>query len=176
MNLPDKIEENTKLFADNFAGLSETILKQKTAIDKWCIEEHIEHLIVINQTYFDVFEALMQKTYKAHFFSKIPGLANWFGNHIYRAMNPDSSKKIRTFPVWEPSIKNSKSDLAERFIMSQKKLQEYALKMQPFILNNTIISSPAKRFVVYSVSMAFEIILAHQLRHFQHCQAILKAG
>lgn len=176
MNLKNKIEANTQLFLSEFAGLNHNLLKQKAAADKWCIEEHLEHLIIINQSYFDVFESMLNNTYKPHFFSKIPGLAGWFGKTIYKAMNPDGTKKIKTFPVWEPSEKIVNTNLAERFLISQNKLKEYADKMEPFIANNSILSSPGKRFVVYSTGMAFEIILMHQLRHFEHCREIIKAN
>jgi hypothetical protein len=45
----------------------------------------------------------------------------------------------------------------------------------PFVTKRTVISSPANRNILYTVDKAFDIILAHERRHFNQATEAMEA-
>lgn len=139
----------------------------------WSVAQVLDHVIRTNASYFPVIEALHAGRYKAHWLSKVPGMPGFFGKALLKAMNDGRAKRHKTFPVWEPSVSAIPDDVLDRFLAHQQELGKVMQAAQPLLEAKVVISSPAKRFVVYSLADAFEIILAHEERHLLQVQEIL---
>jgi hypothetical protein len=160
-----RIDELTAKFTDKFAKLSEADLNMKINSNAWSISQNIDHICVINCTYFPIFEQLADKTYKPAFISKIGFLVKAFGKMILTSVDINRKRKIKTFPIWEPSDK----PIHEVLIRLNENHQEFKSKLQGLSeidADVTIISSPANKHIVYNLSMALEILLTHEDRHF----------
>ena len=139
----------------------------------WSIAQNIDHLIRINESYFSQLEELHLGSFKAPFIGKLGFLVSFFGKSILKSVEPSNTKKISTFPIWQPS--NSKIDggILERFKAHQEKLKLEIKKSTDMIAQNAIISSPANKWIVYRLETAFDIIVLHEKRHLKQSEALL---
>lgn len=169
-----EIDQITRDFQQEFSGISSEQLNWKPSPDKWSIGQHIDHLMVINRSYYPIIEEIRQGTYKVPAIGKIGFLVRFFGNFIYKSSGPDRSKPIRTFPVWEPSTSNIDADVLTRFIKHQEELKEFIDGCADLIEAGQVIHSPANRKIVYTLEKAFDIIVVHEKRHFLHARDVLK--
>lgn len=172
MNWIEEIDKLTHLFSDKFSGLNEEELNWKPNPKAWSIAQHIEHLIVINQTYFPVLAELKSGQYKLPFTAKFGFLVRFFGKVVLNAVKPEQKKKTKTFPIWEPSTSNIAGNILDRFMVHQDELKAQIVASEDLLKNGAIISSPANSNIVYRLETAFDIIVTHEGRHLEHAKAV----
>lgn len=168
-----QIDKTTELFKNEFEKLSDEELNWKASKNSWSIAQNIEHLIIINETYFPIIKALKDGSYKISFLHKIGFLVNMMGNIILKAVQPDRKKRIKTFNIWEPTKSKISSDILERFIKHQLNLKTHIENSSELLLKKTVISSPVNKKIVYKLETDFDIIVSHELRHFEQTKEIL---
>ena len=172
MNWLAEIDQVSNSFLLKFKDLNEAQLNWKPNPKAWSIAQHIEHLIVINQTYFPVLAELKSGQYKLPFTAKFGFLVRFFGKVVLNAVKPEQKKKTRTFPIWEPSHSNIAGDILDRFKVHQDELKAQITASEDLLKNGGIISSPANRNIVYRLETAFDIIVTHEYRHLDHAKAV----
>lgn len=77
---------------------------------------------------------------------------------------------MKTFPVWEPSGFMADERLVEAFKNHQEVLKKHIDASQEFIEKGIVISSPANKYVVYTLEAAFDIIVSHEKRHLEQAK------
>lgn len=167
------IDEITKEVIQSFGKLDNDQLNFKFNSATWSIAQNIEHLIVINETYFPVFDSLKKGNYCFPLLGRFGFLVRFFGKMIYNAVKPGQTKKTKTFPIWEPAKSSIDKDLLNRFEQHQLLLKKHIFECKDLFGKHVVISSPAKWFIVYTLDCAFEIIIAHEQRHLEQAKAIL---
>ena len=88
-----QIKENTQNFVEAFGNLSIEQLNWKPNSETWSIAQNIDHLIVINKSYFPIIESIRKRTYKIPFYAKVEFLGSVFGRTVLKAVQPDRKKK-----------------------------------------------------------------------------------
>ena len=169
-----RIDSITHDFTTAFGSLATEQLNWKPNPETWSIAQNIDHIIVLNSTYFPTFDALKAGTYKPPFISKIGFLVTMFGKMILKSVLPENQKKQRTFPTWEPAKSEISSDILNRFVSHQEELKKRMEESAIFIMKGVVISSPANKNIVYKLDKAFEIILTHEERHYKQAKNILQ--
>ena len=89
----NKIDETTASFKKEFGNLSGEELNRKPNVDVWSIGQNLDHLIVINETYYPVMKAIREGKYKLPFIAKMGFMVNLSGKMILGAVKPDRGKK-----------------------------------------------------------------------------------
>ncbi len=164
-----KLDLVTKQVSESLVPLTADELNTRPAPDKWSIAQILDHLIVINSSYFEPIEKLMAGKYELPWIGKINAYANFMGKTILQSVKPENARKARTFGIWEPAIDRIDSDIIDRFIGHQKELKAVISNSEGLLVSKVKISSPANRFIVYPLEMAFEIIVTHEHRHLEQC-------
>ncbi len=172
-NLINKIDSITDEFKNNFSGLSKEQLNRKPDEQTWSIAQNIEHLIIINESYFRVVEQLRNGNYKLPVFAKAGFIVNFWGKTLLKAVNPGRRKKLKTFSIWNPPESEIPADIPKKFIAHQSKLKKLIGDSEDLLRAGTVISSPAKRFIVYKLETAFDIIVTHEQRHLEQAKEVL---
>ncbi|MBI0400529.1 MAG: DinB family protein [Cytophagales bacterium] len=149
-----------------------TTLNVKPSPEQWSPMEIVHHLILVNTSYFPIFDQIILQRYKSPLMGKLPFYGSKMGNIILASMN--KSSKIKTFNSWKPSDKLHNNDLKIKFFTQQDLLSNYLQKLEPFLGKNLMISSPANKWIVYPLDSAIDIILAHEKRHLSQIKNILK--
>ncbi|MBL4715689.1 MAG: damage-inducible protein DinB [Bacteroidetes bacterium] len=169
----NRIDEITNSFNNEFEGLSVEQLNWKASEKVWSIAQNIEHLIVINETYYPTMKTIREGNFNIPIIGKIGFIVNLLGNFILKSVHPDRRKKMKTFPIWEPSKSEISADILERFVSHQSKLKELIQNSEDLLAKGTIISSPANKNIVYKLETAFDIIVTHEQRHFEQAKEVL---
>lgn len=81
---------------------------------------------------------------------------------------------MKTFPIWEPEQSSVSKNIVSLFKKHQTELQKQLSDANDLFNNKIVISSPANKNVVYSLELAFEIILNHEKHHLEQAKEILK--
>ncbi|MCZ2249221.1 MAG: DinB family protein [Bacteroidia bacterium] len=168
-----EIDIITQSFKDKFGNLSEKELNWKPNPQTWSIAQNIDHLIVVNETYFPVLASLKEGTYNTPFIVKLGFMVSFLGKTVLNAVKSDRKEKMKTFPVWEPTISQVNDDILQRFEKHQNELKRQIETSKELVEKGTIISSPANRNIVYKLETAFDIIVSHEQRHLEQASEIL---
>ncbi|MBX7241565.1 MAG: DinB family protein [Bacteroidia bacterium] len=181
MNNADFISETlregkniSEAVAQKFGNLSPELQNTRPAPDKWSIGQCLDHLIVLNSTYFEVLSQLEAGTYQPSFWAKISPFSGMFGNMLIKSIDPQNITKVKTQPVWEPSQSNVSEDIVSRFLSNHEILMNKLGKLTAVNLNKTIISSPAAGFITYSLYSLYKILILHEKRHILQAENVLK--
>jgi hypothetical protein len=168
------IDTITNIIESEFGELTNVQLNQKLNPQAWSIAQIIEHLIIINSTYFPIVDALNNGTYTIPFIGKITFIPTLLGKALLKSMKGNRSQKTKTFPIWEPSQSEIDADIITRFKQHQEELKSMIKQCEHHIKSHAIISSPANRYIVYPLSMAIDIIIAHESRHIEQMRGVAK--
>ena len=168
-----KIDSITNDFKKTFGQLTHEQLNWKPNEQTWSIGQNIDHLIVINGTYQPVIEAVKKGGYKLPLMGKMSFMVNFLGKMVLNAVQPDRKKKMKTFPIWEPTKSKVTSDVLTRFDLHQAELKQMIIGCADLLDRGSIISSPANKNIVYKLETAFDIITTHEERHFEQAKEVL---
>jgi uncharacterized damage-inducible protein DinB len=157
-----------------FGSLTNEQLNWKPHSNMWSIAQNLEHVIIINESYYPVFTSLKTGTYKTPFIAKFSFLVRFLGNTILKSVQPDRQKKMKTFPIWEPSTSTDIVEILQRFNNHQNELIQKIDEVKEFIEQGCVISSPANRNIVYTLETALDIIVAHEQRHIEQAKEVLQ--
>lgn len=170
----EQIDKTTLDFYESFSELTFEELNWKPNFETWSIAQNIDHLIVINSTYFPILESIRKGTYKTPFLSRVGFIVSFFGKTVLKAVQPDRKKKIKTFPIWEPEKSEIPAGILERFKDHQSKLKEIIGNSKDLVNQGIVISSPANKNIVYKWEKAIEIIVAHEQRHYGQAKEVFQ--
>ena len=81
---------------------------------------------------------------------------------------------MKTFAIWEPEKNRISGDILKRFEAHQEELKKVVRESQDLIDQGVVISSPANKNIVYKLSTAFDLIVAHEQRHFNQAKEVLE--
>jgi len=170
----ESIDNITINFNDEFGKLTFEDLNWKPNPNVWSIGQTVDHLIVTNKTYYPIIEELKSNNYKLPWLSRFSFLADVFGNLILKTVSPEFKRKTKTFSVWQPVTGNIDANILIEFSNEQKRLKDKIDGCSEFIDKKKIISSPANKNIFYRIDKAFDIIIAHEKRHFNQAIEIKK--
>lgn len=169
-----QIDDHTQQFKEQFEELSVEELNRRPNGDTWSIAENIQHLISVNESYYPVVAALKEGKYKVPFTGKIGFFVNFMGNALLKSVEPSRRKKMKTFLVWEPQKANVDADILETFTRHHADLKRLISDSEALLQAHKVISSPANRNIVCTLEKAFDIIVAHEERHFNQAKEAME--
>lgn len=169
----NQIDQTTTEFQQLFSELSLRELNWKPNPKTWSIAQNIEHLIIINRTYFPILADLKSGKYQTPFLGKFGFIVSYLGKLILNAVEPSRKKKTKTFSIWEPTKSDISSDILEQFSNHQNNLKQEILAAAELVKKGAIISSPANKNIVYKLETAFDVIVTHEQRHLEQAKEVL---
>jgi hypothetical protein len=116
-----------------------------------------------------LFDAIKSGNFKEPFLGKFGFWVDWIGSFILKSVQPERKQKIKTMPVWEPRTGNIEADILQKFADHQRTLEKYMEELSDI---RTVISSPASKYIVYSLEKALDIIIAHERRHLEQARGV----
>ncbi|WP_143961533.1 DinB family protein [Litoribacter populi] len=174
-----EIDRITAEFEREFGQMSLEEIYWKPSPEVWSIGENIQHLIQVNSSYFPIFQEVKDAKYRKPWSGNFKFIYNLIGNLIYKSVSEGRKKKIKTFTSWEPKIGGTHQDIVQKFTKHQQELKSWITKMAPYFDKNIVINSPINKMLPYTLDRAFDIMVAHEDRHFNQAlevkQVIKKA-
>lgn len=168
----NQIDKTTVEFHQLFGELSSEKLNWKPNPTTWSIAQNIDHLIVINKSYFPILAELKSGKYQLPFLGRFGFVVSFLGKLILNAVEPSRKKKTKTFSIWEPSESYVSVNIIEQFSNHQKELKREILAAKDLIKKGSVISSPANKNIVYKLETAFDVIVTHEQRHLEQAKEV----
>ncbi len=163
-----------------FSDVELDILSKRPGKGRWSVAENLDHLIVVNESYFPVFERVRTGLYKTPFLGRIGWVTRFMGNATLAGSGPADAKKrevrgMRTFKMWEPRKRDFFPNPVGEFVDMQKALKRQIEASESILGQDPVIASPASGALVYPLSQAIDIIIAHEWRHVKQAREALDA-
>ena len=165
-----ELDRISKEVEEKFAEMTDSEINWKQNPSSWSIGQHLEHLIIINSSYFPVINSIKEGEYKLPWHGKIGGIVSFIGKSILNSVEPETVKKSKTLPVWEPSGSEISVDILELFSNHQKELKLFISETKELVDRRVVVPSPANSLILYHIDTAYDIIVAHEKRHVQAAQ------
>lgn len=169
----DTIDIITNNFLNEFGTLNSEQLNLKPDSNTWSIAQNIDHIIIINESYYPIIQSVRNGSYKLPFIGRFGFLVNILGKMILNSVQPDRKRKMKTFSIWQPAQSKISSDILKKFQKHQEDLKKLISDCEDLLTAGTVISSPANKNIVNKLETAFDIIVAHEERHFEQAKEVL---
>ncbi len=158
----------------DFSHLSYEQLNWKPNADSWSVGQCLGHLVQSADAYKPLFIALVNKNQPSNFWRNIPFLPKIFGKEILKAVDPVRSKKSKTFLIFEPALSHISLDIIDKLESKLNTFSLLAKQLTNYDLKKTIVTSPASKFVNYSLLDALNIVTIHNYRHFNQAKEVME--
>lgn len=159
---------------NSFGHLNANQLNWKPSPKQWSVAQCLDHLIVINSTYFPVIEKIARDGYKPSLQQRLPLLPGLFGSLVITAVSPEGKRKYKASSHVQPSSSAIAGDIMARFRSHQQELIRHMRMTEKVDLSNTIITSPVASFATYSMLDAYRIVVAHERRHVLQAKRVME--
>jgi len=98
-----------------------------------------------------------------------------FGPLIVKAVQPQSTGKVKARPDFAPSSSAVDARVIDRFLNQQQQLLSSIRAASKLDLERLIVTSPVANVVTYNALNAARIIVAHERRHFLQAKRVTQA-
>ncbi len=133
---------------------------------KWSAAENVMHLVRINESYFPIFDALIEGNYKLNKFPLSRWLSKLSGRMILRSVSRDRSIKRKTLPIWEPQNLHEAAGIFDAYRKNHEELKFRLPNLIPALVAGARIASPANEYIQYALEDALRILIEHEWRHY----------
>ena len=167
-----RLDAVTHKVESEFDSLTPEQLNWKLSAEKWSIAEVMEHLNLVNASYEKILTDSANGTSDMGFTGKIGFVVNFLGKMIYQSVEPSHTKKMKTFPIWEPVQSNVSVDVIPEFKQHQELIKQLITENKQLLEKDIVIPSPANRYIVYKLRKAVEIVVSHEERHLNQAMEV----
>jgi hypothetical protein len=174
--IPEITAEIVKIKAKaraDFSHLSAEQLNWKPNSKSWSVGQCLDHLATSASLYEPIFKGLVNKNRSSNFWRSVPFLPSLFGKMLLNTVKPERDKRNKTVPVFEPSQSAISLTVIDQLEAQLTTFSDLANQLRDYDLKKTIITSPAAKFVNYSLLDALNIVTIHNYRHFNQAQEVM---
>ena len=167
------IDEVTRQVQQEFGALPNEALNWQPGKKEWSIAQVLDHIMLINESYFEVMTDLRTGKLKLPFFHRFGVISRFFGALLGKAVEPDRKHKLKTFRIWKPEKAAYSPEIIEAFIKHQEKLKLYILKLEEHVEKGSMAHSPVNRNIVLRADTMIDILVSHEKRHLNQAREVL---
>lgn len=155
-------------------GLSDEQFNWKPAPDSWSVGQCIEHLVIANKKEILAMEDAVAGKHVATIWERLPFLPAFFGKLVIKTVDPANVKKNKAPSVFQPMNSDLSKGFIDEYIASSETIRKFINVCENDGIEKTIITSPVAKFVTYSLSDAFTLIVLHDRRHFNQAKRVIE--
>lgn len=170
-----RLNEADERVNDKFSTLTLTQLNWKPGPESWSIGQCLDHLIISDCAYFSVLRSIVNKQYEMSRWEKWNPFSGFFGKMLVSQLQENVTKKLNAPRAFIPSESNIDVGVLDRFHKHLDTLRNCITGCQHADLDKTYITSPAIKFVTYSLRNALTILAQHEHRHINQAISVKAA-
>jgi hypothetical protein len=170
-----RINEADERVKDKFSGLTHAQLNWKPSPESWSIGQCLDHLIISDCTYFPVLRSIMNKQYEMSRWEKWSPFSGFLGKMLANQLQENAVKKLNAPRMFLPAESNIDPGVLDRFHKHLDTLRNCITGCQHADLDKTHITSPAIKFVTFSLRNAITILAQHEHRHINQAISVKNA-
>ncbi len=158
-----------------FGGLDGRQLNWRPDAGRWSVAQCVEHLLTTNRLMFEAAEKALDVARPRTIWQRVPVLPGVLGRMLIRSQSPTAARRFTAPSTARPASSDITADVIPRFIEQQR---DAAVRVQALGEDDaarTIMTSPFVRIVTYSVLDGWRLVVAHDRRHFEQAQRVVKS-
>jgi len=155
-----------------FGTLTTEQLNWKPDTETWSIAQNIEHIIMMNESYFNKIDEIKNGTGKTPFLTRFDFIVNFMGNAIAKYGQPDRKKRTETFELWNPANRDFSPSILIDFEDHQNEFKRQVKQSGSLVKKGVIIPSPATKLLFYKLDKALDFMVGHEERHFYQAKEV----
>ncbi len=148
-----------------FGRLSGEQVNWKPREGEWSIGQCFDHLVISNRPYVQIFDEILAGRRRQRVWERMPLLPRLFGRALINTLRPDSGRRAKARPAFNPSSSHIAPAIIATFLEQQERLRRLMEASRELDLDGITITSPVLRFVTYSLMDACRIIVVHEQNH-----------
>ncbi|MEQ1948499.1 MAG: DinB family protein [Bryobacteraceae bacterium] len=141
---------------------------------RWSAAECIEHLTISSEAYFPVLEAALPEARKKGIVSEAPFRLDFIGKLLIWTLEPPAKLRFPAPSGFQPPSDLDASRVLERFLASQRRVQEFVRAADGLAVDKIKIRSPFDRRVRYNMWSALSAAASHQRRHLWQAEQTIR--
>jgi uncharacterized damage-inducible protein DinB len=157
------IEAKSKVKVE-FSGLTLQQLNWKLKSRSWNIGQCLDHLIVSDCLYFPALKKITEGQYRMTIWESWGPFSKICGRILKDRLQEQVKKKMKAPKLLLPSV-SIDTDILEHFHKHLDSFLNYVAGCDKVNVDKIIITSPAIRFVTYSLRDAITFLIQHEYRH-----------
>lgn len=131
----------------------------------WSINECLDHLLVSDRLYFKAFRSVIEGSYQISFWEKYSPLSKFWGRAMIKQLQEEVGRKMKSPKNMRPQSSDKPADFVHTYLDNLNIFLELIGDCRSVDIDQVIITSPALRFVTYSLRDAIEFLINHEHRH-----------
>jgi uncharacterized damage-inducible protein DinB len=167
-----EIDKVTEKILDSFGLLTESQLNYKPAPNVWSIAQNIDHLILLNNSYFQNFDEIKARNHVLPPIDKMEVFANNSLQTLRPYTSEDRSKKTNTWNIWQPSPETLGLEILKDFTNHQSSFKLHIKALQAFFLNPTFIKYPGEAVLAFRLEDCVDFLIEHENRHWTQAHEV----
>jgi uncharacterized damage-inducible protein DinB len=148
-----------------FSTLSKEQFNWKPAVNSWSVAECLDHLIISNSLYFQVFKKIANGHYTMSLKERYSPLTFLWGMVMKDAMKEQVTRKMKTHKTLSPVKSNFDETQLVVYTKNCLELLNHISNCREANLDKTVVTSPVLSFVTYNLRDTFTFLITHQHRH-----------
>lgn len=170
----ERIDKITNVYETAFAELNKEQINWKKSSTEWSIAQNIQHVMKVNGSYFPIFKKIKSGRFSTPLIGVFTFVAKSTGNSMLKSVKPKTARKTKTLKRWVPSTEAFETSILSDFVEHQNVLKEHISGLDKWIAKKLIIHSPLSKNVVLYLDTALEVLITHELRHYQQAERLKK--
>ncbi len=158
-----------------FGRLSGEQVNWKPREGEWSIGQCFDHLVISNRPYVQIFEEILAGRRRQRIWERMPLLPRLFGRLLINTLRPDSGRRAKARPAFDPSSSHIAPAIIATFLEQQERLRRLMEASRELDLDGITITSPVLRFVTYSLMDACRIIVVHEQNHVVQATQVMES-
>lgn len=172
--LIDRIQIVKQKALQQFRHLDEAQLNWKPQQESWSIAQCLHHLIVSNELYFPVFEAIFAERYQSKWYQKMDFMNRFWAKQIIPMTTAQPIRKTKNPSAFNPANSKLPVGIVTQFVTHCDSVMAYFDLLRNKPLEQIKMSSPAAAFITYTVADAVLIITQHMERHLNQAERVMQ--
>lgn len=171
-NSVQELHKLNEMFNNEFGSLDVQEMDFTPDQKSWSINKCLDHLIKVNQSYFEICDTFAQNAKKIKFIHNNLILPKVFGKMVVKYVSPDKKFKIKTFGIFSPQKTNYGENLVQLLIKENSNLIEIIKNFGDEDFENQIVHSPITNMITYTLKDCITLLIEHEKRHFNQALRI----
>lgn len=170
-----RLDAVSEAIRSQFGDAPDELLNLRPGPDAWSVAQVLDHLQVINRSYYPLVEKYRQGRLHLPWLARFRFWSRQMGRLLLQSVDPSRRRKMKTFPIWEPAPDDLPAGAIARFLEHQEEFKTFMTGCRDLLAQEVVIHSPANRMISYSLADAFSILVTHEERHLQQAREIWRS-
>ncbi len=160
-----EIDLVTEKFKGTFSDFTRGEMNFKPEKKVWSIAQNIEHVILLNSSYFEYFEEIRNVNHSLPETEDLDTKAQESVIALKPFTSPQRLKRTNTWDIWQPKQGFIEKNILRDFEESQLQFKNYVKSFEDLPLSETFIRYPGHLDLLFKLDDCIEFLIEHENRH-----------